>query len=89
MAPGGNEEVIECRGLASANFDYMATTSNVDLRSSPFKKAKEIGMPSKTANDVHELLECLVCMNLMYPPIYQVYNSLLFCWGETAIYLIF
>lgn len=36
---------------------------------SPFNGAKR-GGTSNTA--VHELLECPVCMNVMYPPIHQV-----------------
>jgi hypothetical protein len=31
-------------------------------------------------NSVHELLECLICTNFMYPPIHQVPNLLFFLW---------
>lgn len=72
MAPGGGycKEVIESH-IAYA--DYDMATSSVEL--SPCRKATtsfggNLGMTSN--NDVHELLECPVCMNLMYPPIYQV-----------------
>lgn len=74
MAPGGGicKEVIES-SIAFA--DYDMATSNVELRGSPCRKATtgcggNLGTTSN--NDVHELLECPVCLNLMYPPIYQV-----------------
>lgn len=74
MAPGGGicKEVCESR---SAFADYDVTTANLELRSSPFRKATtgvggKHGMPSTSG--VHELLECPVCMDLMHPPIHQV-----------------
>ena len=74
MAPGGGicKDVIESR-LAFADYD-MATSSS-DLRGSPLRKAATgLGgnLGATSTNDVHELLECPVCINLMYPPIYQV-----------------
>lgn len=75
MSPGGSfcKEMIESHSTYGDSDDVA--TSNAELRSSPFKKAvsslsANLGMAS--TNDVHELLECPVCMNLMYPPIYQV-----------------
>lgn len=74
MSPRGSfcREVIEAHISCG---DSDVATSNAEARSSPFKKAASslsgnLGMAS--TNDVHELLECPVCMNLMYPPIYQV-----------------
>ena len=55
--------------------DSEATSSNAELRSSPFKKiasAMSGNLGTTSNNEVHELLECPVCMNLMYPPIHQV-----------------
>ena len=74
MAPGGGicKDVIESR-LAFADYD-MATSSS-DLRGSPLRKAATgLGgnLGATSTNNVHELLECPVCLNLMYPPIYQV-----------------
>ncbi|MBA0600241.1 hypothetical protein Gorai_006436 [Gossypium raimondii] len=74
MAPGGGscKEVIESRVTFS---DYDMATSSADLRGSPLRKtatALSGNLGSTSMNDVHELLECPVCVNLMYPPIYQV-----------------
>lgn len=74
MAPGGGscKEVIESRVTFA---DYDMATSSADLRGSPLRKtATALGgnLGSTSMNDVHELLECPVCVNLMYPPIYQV-----------------
>ncbi|EXB93501.1 E3 ubiquitin-protein ligase SINAT2 [Morus notabilis] len=73
MSPGGgfSPEMMESR-ITFVELD--AATSNLELRSSPFKKTASNlsgnhGISS--TNDVHELLECPVCMNLMYPPIHQ------------------
>lgn len=76
MAPGGGicKEVIE----SSIEFsDYEMATPSVELRGSPCRKATtgfsgNLGTTSN--NDVHELLECPICLNLMYPPIYQVFS---------------
>lgn len=56
--------------------DYNMATSNSDLRGSPFRKAAtrsggNLGT-SSPSGDVQDLLECPVCMTLMYPPIFQV-----------------
>lgn len=55
--------------------DSDLATSSAELGSSTYRKADpglggNPGRPSN--NDVQDLLECPVCMNLMYPPIYQV-----------------
>lgn len=74
MSPGGRfcEDVAESH-ITLADSD--AATSFSDLRTSPFRKALpglngNAGMPSN--KNVHDLLECPVCMNLMCPPIHQV-----------------
>lgn len=84
MAPGGSfsKEIFESHIVPS---EYDLATSGLELRSSPFRKAGpslggNMGIPS--TNDVHELLDCPVCMNLMYPPIHQVYHCL---GGNTSI----
>ncbi|GAB4835140.1 E3 ubiquitin-protein ligase sinat2 [Ancistrocladus abbreviatus] len=76
MAPGGGiyEEFIDAR-VAIAD-------GNMELRGSPFKRTAASlsgrpGMPS--TYDVHELLECGVCMNMMYPPIHQCPNGHTLC----------
>lgn len=77
MAPGGGilKEVIESR-IPFA--DYDMATSNAELRGSPCRKATTGfggNLGTNSNNDVHELLECPVCMTLMYPPIYQVSST--------------
>ncbi|KAF5725505.1 E3 ubiquitin-protein ligase SINAT2 -like protein [Tripterygium wilfordii] len=82
MAPGGIiwKEVIESPILFS---DYgMSMTLNAEQRGSPLSKTSNqsignLGMSSN--NDVHELLECPVCVNLMYPPIFQCSNGHTLC----------
>ncbi|KAF4361348.1 hypothetical protein G4B88_005138 [Cannabis sativa] len=76
MSLGGGfcKEMIESHVTYGDCDASSATTSNLELRNSPFKKgvltlSENIGIASN--NDVHELLECPVCMNLMYPPIHQ------------------
>lgn len=82
MAPGGGDvykEVFEPRLVFN---DYDLATSTVDLRSSSFKRGSTSsgGRPgSPSAYDVHDLLECPVCMNLMYPPINQCPNGHTVC----------
>ncbi|KAK6233466.1 hypothetical protein QUC31_005872 [Theobroma cacao] len=81
MAPGGGicKDVIESR-VAFA--DYDMATSSMELRGSPLRKAATgLGgnLGATSTNDVHELLECPVCVNLMYPPIYQCPNGHTVC----------
>ena len=79
MSPGG----AFCPEMTESSINYGdsdATSSNAELRSSPFNKIASSlsGNLGTTSNsDVHELLECPVCMNLMYPPIYQVLARIL------------
>uniref|UniRef100_A0A5B6ZSQ7 RING-type E3 ubiquitin transferase n=1 Tax=Davidia involucrata TaxID=16924 RepID=A0A5B6ZSQ7_DAVIN len=80
MAPGGSiyHDIIESR---TAFADYDIAPANVEFRSSPFRKSASVcgklGMASSSA--VHDLLECPVCLNLMYPPIYQCPNGHTIC----------
>lgn len=55
-----------------ASADLNPASSSAELRSSAYRKAGPGLGGNPGNNDVHELLECPVCMNLMYPPIYQV-----------------
>lgn len=75
MAPGGGicKEMIESH-VVFGNNNYGMASTNVELRCSPCRKATT-GLGTSN-NDVHELLDCPVCLNLMYPPIYQVCSHL-------------
>lgn len=72
MISGSNtyEGVNEAR-----NADFNVATESAGSRASPHRKISPFngvqrGVTSNTS--VHELLECPVCMNIMYPPIHQV-----------------
>ncbi|CAK9172909.1 unnamed protein product [Ilex paraguariensis] len=80
MAPGGGvyQDIIESR---TAYADYGIAPANGEL-SSPFRKSatvvgRRLGMASNSS--VHELLECPVCITLMYPPIHQCPNGHTLC----------
>lgn len=78
MSLGGRfcEDVAESR-MAFADSDVATSTG--DVRTSPFRKAAPglLGIPGMPSNhNVHDLLECPVCMNLMCPPIHQVCFSI-------------
>ncbi|XP_024156455.1 E3 ubiquitin-protein ligase SINAT2 isoform X2 [Rosa chinensis] len=81
MSPGGRF----CEDVADTHItlaDSDAATSFADIRTSPFRKALpglngNAGMPSN--KNVHDLLECPVCMNLMCPPIHQCPNGHTLC----------
>ncbi|XP_016652432.1 PREDICTED: E3 ubiquitin-protein ligase SINAT2-like isoform X2 [Prunus mume] len=81
MSPGGRfcEDVAESR-MAFADSDVATSTG--DVRTSPFRKAAPglLGIPGMPSNhNVHDLLECPVCMNLMCPPIHQCPNGHTLC----------
>ncbi|KAM1354391.1 hypothetical protein PS2_028540 [Malus domestica] len=81
MSPGGRffEDVAESH-VAFADSDVA--TSTADLRASPFRKVAPglFGNPGMPPNsNVHDLLECPVCMNLMCPPIHQCPNGHTLC----------
>lgn len=65
------KEVTELR---LASIDSQAATSRPEFKGVTFRKASTGGF-ARSRNDVHELLDCTVCMNLMHPPIYQVSYS--------------
>uniref|UniRef100_A0A0V0IHT6 Putative ovule protein n=1 Tax=Solanum chacoense TaxID=4108 RepID=A0A0V0IHT6_SOLCH len=78
MAPGGSnyQDIGDSR---SAYADYGIAPESAEFKNSPFRKAAAVvggknGAGSNSA--VHELLECPVCMNPMYPPIHQVDSSI-------------
>ncbi|PKI73607.1 hypothetical protein CRG98_005981 [Punica granatum] len=81
MAPGSStcKDVVDSR---IAFVDYDTTTSNAEWRSSSSgKSATSLRGNPRTPfkDDVHELLECSVCTNMMYPPIYQCPNGHTLC----------
>lgn len=75
MAPGGNnyQDIVDSR---TSFADYGIAPESSEFKGSPFRKSVSVavggkhGAGSNTA--VHELLECPVCLNMMYPPIHQV-----------------
>ena len=73
MAPGGTtyKEALESNWIG---LDYEVRMSKVEATNKPAKSASvSIGkIRSSNGSGVHELLECPVCTNLMYPPINQV-----------------
>lgn len=78
MAPGGSnyQDIGDSR---SAYSDYGIAPESAEFKNSPFRKAAAViggknGVGSNSA--VHELLECPVCMNPMYPPIHQVDSNI-------------
>lgn len=69
------KEVTELR---LASIDSQAATSRPEFKGVTFRKASTGGF-ARSRNDVHELLDCTVCMNLMHPPIYQCANGHTLC----------
>lgn len=75
MAPGAGgstcKEVLESHPTVA---DYDIATGKSDNNCTPTKTTVGLGgkLGVYSNNGVHELLECPVCINLMYPPIYQV-----------------
>uniref|UniRef100_A0A2P2K2Z3 RING-type E3 ubiquitin transferase n=2 Tax=Rhizophora mucronata TaxID=61149 RepID=A0A2P2K2Z3_RHIMU len=80
MAPGGiiSEQMNE---LCVAMEVSTMATCNAELRDSPCRKAAaHLGRNLGTStSNVQELLECPVCWNLMFPPIYQCANGHTLC----------
>lgn len=79
MAPGGGGFLKEATEFCIASADSDLATSDAELGSSIYRNTgpglgRNLGRPASNY-DVHELLECPVCMNLMHPPIYQVFFS--------------
>lgn len=73
MAPGGGV----CKVVVESHPKYVkydVVLAKAEKNNTPIKNA--VGLAEKhrmpSTNGVHELLECPVCMSLMYPPIYQV-----------------
>lgn len=73
MAPPGGNTFKESN---STGLDYEVKMSKVETNNKPARSAsvsfRKYGIHS--SNGVYELLECLACTNLMYPPIFQVCN---------------
>ncbi|CAF2123670.1 unnamed protein product [Brassica rapa] len=80
MAPGGTtyKEALESNWIG---LDYEVRMSKVEATNKPAKSASgAIGkIRSSNGSGVHELLECPVCTNLMYPPINQCPNGHTLC----------
>ncbi|WMV56493.1 hypothetical protein MTR67_049878 [Solanum verrucosum] len=83
MASGGSS-YQDIGDSHNAYADYGIAPKTSESKSSPFRKSTAVniiggnhGTRSNTA--VHELLECPVCMNLMYPPIHQCPNGHTLC----------
>ncbi|PQQ11341.1 E3 ubiquitin-protein ligase SINAT2-like isoform X1 [Prunus yedoensis var. nudiflora] len=74
-----------CEDVAESHMTFAdsdVATSTGDVRTSPFRKAAPglLGIPGMPSNhNVHDLLECPVCMNLMCPPIHQCPNGHTLC----------
>ncbi|KAK4740791.1 hypothetical protein SAY87_024379 [Trapa incisa] len=81
MAPGSST----CRDMTDSRIssvDYDTLTLNTEWRSlSSGKSATSSRGNLRTSfkDGVHELLECSVCMTMMYPPIYQCPNGHTLC----------
>ncbi|KAK1262489.1 E3 ubiquitin-protein ligase SINAT2 [Acorus gramineus] len=79
MAPGNNKsvEVPEFQAM-----DLELLTSNKKLENVQQNKpsiAPSAKAGTSSINGVHELLECPICTNLMYPPIHQCPNGHTLC----------
>lgn len=76
------EDMSNMLGSQISFTDYETTSSELlSRRSNCGKVATSMGGSawSPLNEDVHDLLECPVCMNLMYPPIYQCPNGHTLC----------
>lgn len=76
MAPPGGNAFKESLESNSTGLDYEFKMSKAEASNKPARSASvSIGKYGiHSSNGVYELLECLVCTNLMYPPIFQVCN---------------
>ena len=74
MAPGGSafKEVLEA--VADCDIATSKSENNIIPIKGTVSLSGKQGVYSN--NGVHELLECPVCTNLMYPPIHQVRSQL-------------
>lgn len=77
MAPGGGtyRDVVESR---TALADYGTAPTETESRNPPTRKSAAAvgGKPG-----VHELLECPVCLSVMYPPIHQCPSGHTICFN--------
>lgn len=73
MAPDGGvcKQVVESH---PKHVKYDVGMGKMEKNNTLIKSAIGLGEKHRipSTNGVHELLECPVCTNLMYPPIYQV-----------------
>lgn len=59
----------------SIHSDYSKSNANTEVQKVPSTKSAtaSVGRPGiSSSNGVHELLDCHICMSMMYPPIHQV-----------------
>ena len=74
MAPGGSiyQDISES---CVTSTDYDVEPANLEYRGSPCQKSNAVNGKGTMASNsaMHDLLDCPVCMNSMYPPINQVY----------------
>ncbi|KAG2285133.1 hypothetical protein Bca4012_034411 [Brassica carinata] len=81
MAPPGGNAFKESLESNSTGLDYEFKMSKAEASNKPARSASvSIGKYGiHSSNGVYELLECLVCTNLMYPPIFQCPNGHTLC----------
>ncbi|XXG51349.1 hypothetical protein AAC387_Pa02g5145 [Persea americana] len=66
----------------SIHADYSKSNANTEVQKVPSTKSgtASIGRPGiSSSNGVHELLDCHICMSMMYPPIHQCPNGHTLC----------
>ncbi|XP_047328358.1 putative E3 ubiquitin-protein ligase SINAT1 [Impatiens glandulifera] len=81
------QEMLESRGIDLEMFAQFGLRTPPPLRrtdpssstSPPLVNPKPLLELNKTVSDVSELLECPVCVNVLYPPIYQCPNGHTIC----------
>lgn len=67
------DDGIEC--ISTSDVDKSLLPSHFSSSAKPFFNKPSNGIVHRTTS-VHELLECPVCTNSMYPPIHQVCSFL-------------
>lgn len=63
------DDAIEC--ISTSDVDESVLPSQFSSSTKPYFNKSSNGIVHRTTS-VHELLECPVCTNSMYPPIHQV-----------------
>jgi hypothetical protein len=86
MAPGNLKmDIPESPMKEEGNTPSNTEESEVESKNPLLTLGRKTSSATAHTNSVHELLECPVCTNSMYPPIHQVPNLLfslrVFFWG--------